>query len=100
MSPSAWVAIVAIVVTIVLTLIAHIIASVFWAGGVSANIKTLLAQVGSLQGDVKAFQATCFTKADAAVKMAEADREHSHLWDAVNTIRDGKNGGKSFTQER
>ena len=87
MTPGAWIAIIGIGVTFFLTMLGHIIVSVFWAGKVTAKLDILVRDSGEAKAKLETFRETCFTKADAGIKLSEAEGQHKAIWKKIDAMK-------------
>ena len=83
MTPSAWIAIFGILLTMVLSMIA----AVFWAGKVTAKLDILMTGMQSVNGKMDSFEKTCFTKAEAGIKLNDAGKEHEAMWKKLDKMK-------------
>lgn len=87
MTPAAWIAIIGIGVTCFLAILGHIIASAFWAGKITARLDILLKDSSDAKSKMEVFQQNCFTKADAAAELREADNQHKAIWKKIDALK-------------
>lgn len=87
MNPEVMVAIGIGMAMFFLTILGHIVISVFWAGGVTADLKTVKNSLDSLVKSINIFKENCYTNSDAAARDSRADKETRDLWGSLNDLR-------------
>ena len=88
MDAGVIVAIISVVAFVLMGLLAHIVGSFFWAGGVTAKLNILMKAFDDINKNVNTIKDQCFTKAEAASKMADSSRDHEAMWTKIDKNRD------------
>lgn len=83
MTPGAWIAIFGTLLTVILA----VIAAVFWAGKVTAKLDILVQDSSNAKAKLETFQASCFTKVEAAGRLTESDNQHKAIWKKIDALR-------------